>query len=185
MQWDFYEYLSHASLFFSSKPAVNNLAVGREWATPCTYWTGKHFSPGVAAWRYISQLLLETKLWMWHNVVFLFIYLFKPAFLPCKWPLCGSRRQSTSLGVSWLVTLVSDKKTWWQCSRESSYAGNLLLQSSYTDLFQKDISLYIYGPLSRKQGDSSVDVYVTNTMRRHKSCKQFNALPETAGGSMQ
>lgn len=112
-----------------------------------------------------------------------YLFIYQACLLSlCKWPLCRSRRQSPSLGVSWLVTSVTDKKIWWQCSRKSSYAGNLLLEYWY---FQNDIPLYIYGALSGKQGDSSRNVCMTNKLWRHESCKEFIVLLETAGGDMQ
>lgn len=165
--------------FSSSETAVNNLTVGRESATPCTYWIVRHFSLALHFLVAFGNKAVDVAQWL----LFIYLFIYQACLLSlCKWPLCRSRRQSPSLGVSWLVTSVTDKKIWWQCSRKSSYAGNLLLEYWY---FQNDIPLYIYGALSGKQGDSSRNVCMTNKLWRHESCKEFIVLLETAGGDMQ
>lgn len=65
--------------FSSSKTAVNNLTVGREWATPCTYWIGRHFSLALHFLVAFGNKAMDVAQWL------LFIYLFiKPAFPPLQ-----------------------------------------------------------------------------------------------------
>lgn len=63
--------------FSSSETAVNNLTVGRESATPCTYWIVRHFSLALHFLVAFGNKAMDVAQWL------LFIYLFtKPVFFP-------------------------------------------------------------------------------------------------------